>query len=190
VTAAVGAVAVAVGVDVLVGLGSPGVVMVADGVEVVVGDGVAGEDTDGKNGRHRARAVEARWRSAVIALCASVTRRCAWARPAPAPERTAGLAARAAVVGVAVATGVETGVAAVLPVPVVVLVVAAVLLWSDSRVAWALASDAVAEVSDLRSGAGSRVASAWPAVTVSPTETVTPETVPATAKVWLTWLTR
>jgi hypothetical protein len=104
------------------------------------------------------------------------------------------------VVGVAVATGVETGVVAVArelplepPVPPLAVVAVAefvVVLWSDSRAALALARDALAEMTALRSGAGSRVANGSPAVTVSPTDTLTLETVPATRKPSLTWLTR
>jgi hypothetical protein len=127
----------------------------------------------------------------------------------PAPLRPDGPATRGVVVGVAVATGVETGVLAVAtelpleppvpPVPpvavaAVVVVVEAVavvvVLWSDSRVALALARDAFADMTALRSGAGSRVANASPAVTVSPTDTDTLETVPVTAKPWLAWWTR
>jgi hypothetical protein len=131
-----------------------------------------------------------------MALWALVTRCWAWVRLVPEPDPLEGLAPRAAAVVAAVATGVETAVAAEPLVPLVPLVVpvlpvaVVVVLWSDSRVALALARDALAEVSALRSGAGSRVASTWPAVTVSPTETDTPETVPAAAKLWLTWLTR
>jgi len=196
---------VAGGAAVLVGLGSPEVAVVADGVEALVGDGAAGEDADGKNGTHRARAADARWRSTVIAFCALVTRRWAWARLVPAPVRPDGLATRGVVVAVAV--GVETGAAAVareVPVDPVEAAVGPVVpvvpevpdvpdvavVWSDSRVALALAREAAAEVTALRRGMGSRVASSSPAVTVSPTATDRLETVPATAKPWLTWLTR
>jgi hypothetical protein len=74
-------------------------------------------------------------------------------------------------------------------VPPLVLV-AVVVVWSDSSVALAFVREALAAVTALRSGAGSRLARAWPAVTVSPTDTETPETVPVTGKAWLTWLTR
>jgi hypothetical protein len=188
-------VGVAVDVEVLVGVGP--LVDVDVGVAVDVGVGV---DSEGKNGAHCASAADARRRSAVMARCALVTRCWAWARPVPAPLRPDGLATRGVVVGVAVATGVETGVVAVArelplepPVPPLAVVAVAefvVVLWSDSRVALALASDAVAEMTARRSGAGSRVANDSPAVTVSPTDTFTLETVPVTAKPWLAWLTR
>jgi hypothetical protein len=108
-----------------------------------------------------------------------------------------GPATRGLVAGAAVATGVETGVVAMarevplVPlVPPVVVAAVVVALWSDSRVALALAREAVAEMTALRSGVGSRVANTSPAVTVSPTATDTLETVPVTAKPSLTWLTR
>lgn len=75
-------------------------------------------------------------------------------------------------------------------VPLVPPVAVVVVLWSDSRVALALARDALAEMTALCSGVGSRVANTSPAVTVSPTATETLETVPVTAKAWLVWLTR
>jgi hypothetical protein len=210
-------VGVAVDVGVLVGVGPLVDVDVGVAVDVMasedaeaVGEGadVVGEtvevvDSDGKNGAHCASAADARRRSAVMARCALVTRCWAWARPVPAPLLPDGPATRGLVVGAAVATGVETGVVAVarelpleLPVPplavaaVVAVVAFVVVLWSDSRVALALARDALAEMTALRSGTGSRVANASPAVTVSPTDTLTLETVPVTAKPWLAWLTR
>jgi hypothetical protein len=196
-------VGVAVDVEVPVGVGPLVDVDVGVTVDVVVGEGaeVVGEavDSDGKNGAHCASAADARRRSTVMACCALVTRCWAWARLVPAPLRPDGPATRGLVVGVVTATGVETGVVAVarevplVPVvaPVAVgAVVVVVVLWSDSRVALALARDAVAEVTALRSGAGSRVAKTSPAVTVSPTATETLETVPVTAKPRLTWLTR
>jgi len=190
-----------VDVDVDVGVGVAVDVVAAEDGEAV-GEALEVVDPDGKNGSHCASAADARRRSAVMACCALVTRCWAWARLVPAPLCPDGPATRGVVVGVAVATGVETGVVAaardeplvplVPPVAVAAVVVVAVVvvLWSDSRVALALASDAVAEMTALRSGAGSRVANASPAVTVSPTDTFTLETVPVTAKPWLAWLTR
>jgi hypothetical protein len=194
-------VGVAVDVEVLVGVGPLVDVDVGVAVDVVaaedaeaVGDGA---DVVGKKGAHCASAADACRRSVVMACCALVTRCWAWARLVPAPFRPDGPATRGLVVGVAVATGVETGVVAVarevplVPfVPPVVVVAVVVALWSDSRVALALAREAVAEMTALCSGVGSRVANASPAVTVSPTATETLETVPVTAKPWLTWLTR
>ena len=199
-------VGVAVDVGVLVGVGL--LVEVDVGVAVDVVDAEDGEadgealevvDADGKNGSHCASAADARRRSVVMARCAAVTRCWAWARLVPAPLCPDAPATRGVVVGVAVATGVETGVVAaardeplVPPVAVaeVVVVAVVVVLWSDSRVALALARDALAEITALRSGTGSRVARTSPAVTVSPTATFTLETVPVTAKLWLAWLTR
>ena len=199
-------VGVAVDVEVLVGV-EP-LVDVDVGVDVVaaedaeaVGDGAdaVGEalevvDSDGKKGAHCASAADACRRSAVMARCALVTPCWAWARLVPAPLLPDGPATRGLVVGAAVATGVETGVVAMareVPlVPLVVVAAVVVALWSDSRVALALAREAVAEMTALCSGVGSRVANASPAVTVSPTATETLETVPVTAKPWLTWLTR
>jgi len=199
-------------VDVEVGVGvvvaedaeavGEGADVVGEGADVV-GEAVEVVDSDGKNGAHCASAADARRRSAVMARCALVTRCWAWARPVPAPLRPDGPVTRGLVVGATVATGVETGVVAVarelpleLPVPplavsaVVAVVAFVVVLWSDSRVALALARDALAEMTAPRSGTGSRVANASPAVTVSPTATFTLETVPVTAKPWLAWLTR
>ena len=205
-------VGVAVDVEVLVGV-EP-VVDVDVGVDVVatedaeaVGDGAdaVGEalevvDSDGKKGAHCASASDACRRSAVMARCALVTPCWAWARLVPAPLLPDGPATRGLVVGAAVATGVETGVVAMarevplvplVPfVPLVVVAAVVVALWSDSRVALALAREAVAEMTALCSGVGSMVANTSPAVTVSPTATETLETVPVTAKPWLTWLTR
>jgi len=162
-----------------------------------VGEVLEVVDSDGKNGSHCASAADACRRSAVMSCCALVTRCWAWARLVPAPFRPDEPATRGLVVGVDVATGVEPGVVVaarkvllvllVLLVPVVAVVV---VLWSDSRVALAFARDAVAEMTALCSGAGSRLANASPAVTASPTATETLETVPVTAKPWLTWLTR
>ena len=73
---------------------------------------------------------------------------------------------------------------------VAVLVEAVAALWSDSRVALAWARAASASKTALVSGLGSRLARVSPAVTVSPTATDTLDTVPETAKLWLTWLTR
>jgi len=189
---------VAVDVEVLVGV-EP-LVDVDVGVDVVaaedaeaVGDGAdaVGEalevvDSDGKKGAHCASASDACRRSAVMARCALVTRFWAWARLVPAPLLPDGPATRGLVVGAAVATGVETGVVAMareVPlVPLVVVAAVVVALWSDSRVALALAREAVAEMTALCSGVGSRVANTSPAVTVSPTATETLETVPVTAK--------
>jgi hypothetical protein len=202
-------VGVAVDVEVLVGV-EP-VIDVDVGVDVVaaedaeaVGDGAdaVGEalevvDSDGKKGAHCASASDACRRSAVMARCALVTLCWAWARLVPAPLLPDGPATRGLVVGAAVATGVETGVVAMarevplVPlVPLVVVATVVVALWSDSRVALALAREAVAEMTALCSGVGSRVANTSPAVTASPTATETLETVPVTAKPWLTWLTR
>ena len=211
VLAVVVGVGVAVDVGVLVGVG----LLVDVDVDVVaaedgdtVGEALEVVDPDGKNGSHRASAADARRRSAVMARCALVTRCWAWARLVPAPLCPDGPATRGVVVGVvvatgvAVATGVETGVVAaardeplVPPVPpvavaAVVVVAVVVVLWSDSRVALALARDALAETTARRSGVGSRVAKTSPAVTVSPTATFTLETVPVTGKAWLAWLTR
>jgi hypothetical protein len=197
-------VGVAVDVEVLVGVGPLVDVDVGVAVDVVaaedaeaVGDGA---DVVGKKGAHCASAADACRRSVVMACCAIVTRCWAWVRLVPAPFRPDGPATRGLVVGVAVATGVETGVLAVerevplvplVPlVPPVVVAAVVVAFWSDSRVALALAREAVAEMTALRSGVGSRVANASPAVTVSPTATETLETVPVTAKPSLTWLTR
>ena len=195
----VAVVVVSVGVAEVVEL--PVGAVVVDDVAEVVGEGPEGDDAEGKNGTHRARATEARWRSAVMAFWALVTRR--WARArlcfAPAPERPEVLEAWGVAVGVAVGTGVEMGVAAVPPEPLALfelfepfalLVVDVVALWSDSRVALALARVAFAAVTALLSGAGSRVARVCPALTVSPTATETLETAPVTAKLRLTWLTR
>jgi hypothetical protein len=169
------------------------VVVVGDGAEAV-GEALGVVDSDGKKGAHCASAADACLRSAVMACCALVTRSWAWARLLPAPLRPDGPATRGLVVGVAVATGVDTGVVAaareaalVRPVVVAAVVVA---LWSDSRVALALAREAVAEMTALCSGVGSRVANTSPAVTVSPMATDTLETVPVTAKPSPTWLTR
>ena len=181
-------------VDVEVGVG----VVVAEDAEAVgegadvVGEAVEVVDSDGKNGAHCASAADARRRSAVMARCALVTRCWAWARPVPAPLRPDGPVTRGLVVGATVATGVETGVVAVarelpleLPVPplavsaVVAVVAFVVVLWSDSRVALALARDALAEMTAPRSGTGSRVAKTSPAVTLSPTATETLDTVPS-----------
>jgi hypothetical protein len=194
-------VGVAVDVGVLVGVEAlvdvdVGVDMVAAGDAEAVGDGTdaVGEalevvDPDGKKGAHCASAVDACRRSAVMARCALVTRFWAWARLVPAPLLPDGPATRGLVVGAAVATGVETGVVAMarevplVPlVPLVVVAAVVVALWSDSRVALALAREAVAEMTALCSGVGSRVANTSPAVTVSPTATETLETVPVTAK--------
>lgn len=181
--------AVDVAVDVAVA------VVVAEDAEAV-GEAVEVVDSDGKKGAQSASAADDRRRSAVMACCATVTRCWAWARLVLAPFPPVGPATRGLVAGVAVATGVETGVVVVarevLLVPLVPLVppVAVAVLWSDSRVALALARDALAEMTALRSGVGSRVAKSSPALTVSPTATETLETVPVTAKPWLTWLTR
>ena len=192
-------VGVAVDVEVLVGVeplvdvdvGVPVVVVVGDGADAV-GEALGVGDSDGKKGAHCASAAEACRRSAVMACCALATRCWAWARLVPAPLRPDGPATRGLVVGAAVGAGVETGVVVmareVPPVPFVPLeplvVVAAVVvaLWSDSRVAVALAREAVAEMTALCSGVGLRVAKTSPAVTVSPTATETFETVPVTAK--------
>ena len=175
-----------------------------DGGPVVVGDGTVvdvdvlegvpdGADADGKNGTHRAKAVEARPRSAVMALWALVTPPWAAVRPwpGPAPDRPDGLVTR----GLMVAVGVLLALAVppVLAVPEVLplaLVADVDAVWSDSSVAFVLARDAWSVVTALRSGTGSSVASVWPAVTASPTETGTLVTVPATGKLSLTWLTR
>jgi len=196
-----------VDVDVDVGVGVAVDVVAAEDGEAV-GEALEVVDPDGKNGSHRASAADARRRSAVMARCALVTRCWAWARLVPAPLCPDGPATRGVVVGVvvatgvAVATGVKTGVVAaardeplVPPVPpvavaAVVVVAVVVVLWSDSRVALALARDALAETTARRSGVGSRVAKTSPAVTVSPTATFTLETVPVTGKAWLAWLTR
>jgi len=97
-----------------------------------------------------------------------------------APDRPDGLATRGLTVAVVVGAGVTVVALAVPLVPPVPLV--AVLVWSDSRVAFALASEAWAAVTALWSGLGSMVASVWPVVTVSPTDTGTLVTLPATAK--------
>ena len=207
-------VGVLVGVEPLVDVDVGADVVAAEDAEAVgdgadaVGEAVEVGDSDGKKGAHRASAADACRRSAVMARCALVTRCWAWARLVPAPLCPDGPATRGVVVGVvvatgvAVATGVKTGVVAaardeplVPPVPpvavaAVVVVAVVVVLWSDSRVALALARDALAEMTAPRSGTGSRVANASPAVTVSPTDTRTLETVPVTAKPSLTWLTR
>ena len=198
--------------EVLVGVGLLVDVDVDVAVDVVaaedgeaVGEALEVVDPDGKNGSHCASAADARRRSAVMARCALVTRCWAWARLVPAPLCPDGPATRGVVVGVvvatgvAVATGVKTGVVAAArdepPVPpvavaAVVVVAVVVVLWPDSRVALALARDALAETTARRSGVGSRVAKTSPAVTVSPTATFTLETVPVTGKAWLAWLTR
>jgi hypothetical protein len=189
-------VVVSVGVAVLVGVGLPVGAVVFDGVAEVVGEGTEGDDAEGKNGAHRARAAEACWRSAVMAFWALVTRCWACARLwfVPAPEAPEALATRGVVV--VVGTGVVRAVAAVpfeplaLPEPLAVLVAVVAALWSDSRLALALAKFAFAAVTALLSGAGSRPARVCPALTVSPTATETLETVPVTAKLRLTWLTR
>jgi hypothetical protein len=191
-------VGVAVDVEVLVGVEplvdlDVGVDVVAAEDAEAVGDGAdaVGEalevvDSDGKKGAHCASAADACRRSAMMASCALVTRCWAWARLVPAPLLPDGPATRGLVVGAAVATGVETGVVAMareVPlVPLVVVAAVVVALWSDSRVALALAREAVAEMTALCSGVGSRVANTSPAVTVSPTATETLETVPVTAK--------
>jgi len=132
-------------------------------VLVVVVAGV----TDGKNGAHCARAAEARPRSAVTMRWALDAFFCARARPwaAPAPDPVPdGLPARGlAVVVEAALVGALVGVVVVVVLPVVLAVVLAVVevlaaLWSDSRVAWAWASAALASVTALRRGAGSTVA--------------------------------
>jgi len=139
-----------------VGVPVGGVVAVPVGVVVVV---VVAGVTDGKNGAHCARAAEARPRSAVTMRWALDAFFCARARPwaAPAPDPVPdGLPARGlAVVVEAALVGALVGV-----VVVVVLAVVEVLaaLWSDSRVAWAWASAALASVTALRRGAGSTVA--------------------------------
>jgi hypothetical protein len=92
------------------------------------------------------------------------------------------VATRGLIVGVAVGAGVTVVAPAAPPVPLVGVVV----LWSDSKVAFALARVAWAAVTALASGTGSMVAKDWPAVTVSPTDTATLVTVPATAKLWFT----
>ena len=198
-------VGVAVDVGVLVGVeplvdvdvGVPVVVVVGDGADAV-GEALGVGDSDGKKGAHCASAADACRRSAVMARCALATRCWAWARLVPAPLRPDGPATRGLVVGAAVAAGVETGVVAMarevplgplvplvplVPLaPFVVVAAVVVALWSDSRVALALAREAVAEMTALCSGVGSRVANTSPAVTLSPTATETLETVPVTAK--------
>ena len=100
----------------------------------------------------------------------------------PAPDRPDGLVTRGLIVGVAVRPGVTVVALAVPPVLLLVLVAGVVVLWSDSRVAFALARDAWAVVTLGRNGTGSMVAKAWPVVTASPTDTATLVTVPATTK--------
>jgi hypothetical protein len=100
----------------------------------------------------------------------------------PAPDRPDGFATRGLAVGVAAGAGVTVVARAALPVPLVALVAVVVVVWSDSRVALALARDAWAAVTALWSGPGSTVARVWPVVTVSPTDTGTLLTLPATGK--------
>jgi hypothetical protein len=168
------------------------VVVVAGDVEDGVGVAPAERGPDGKNGRHCASAADACPRSAEMALWAFVALCWAWARlwPVPVPDRPDGLVTRGLIVGVAVRPGVTVVALAVPPVLLLVLVAGVVVLWSDSRVAFALARDAWAVVTLRRNGTGSMVAKAWPVVTASPTDTATLVTVPATAKLWLTWLIR
>jgi hypothetical protein len=99
----------------------------------------------------------------------------------PAPDRPDGLATRGLIVGVAV-RGVTVVALAVPPVLPLVFVAGVVVVWSDSKVAFALARDAWAAVTLRRNGTGSMAANAWPVVTASPTDTATLVTVPATAK--------
>jgi len=116
--------------------------------------GAEDDGSEGKNGAHCARTAVARRRSAVTALWVLATRSCAAARVwfALAPDRPDGLVTRAPVVGV-VRVGVAF-VAVVEPVDVAAVVV----VWSDSRVAFAWARAASALVTALVSGLGSRVA--------------------------------
>jgi hypothetical protein len=90
--------------------------------------------------------------------------------------------------GVAVGAGVATVTLVAPPVPPVLLA-AVVVVWSDSSVAFALARVAFAAVTALWNGRGSIVDRIWPVVTVSPRDTSTLVTVPAAAKVSLTWST-
>jgi hypothetical protein len=105
----------------------------------------------------------------------------------PEPDRPAGLVTRGLVVGV-VGAGVSA-VAVVAPPVSAVLFAVVVVVWSDSNVAAALARFAFAAVTALCNGRGLMVDRAWPVVTVSPTDTSTLVTVPATAKLSLTWST-
>jgi hypothetical protein len=91
-------------------------------------------------------------------------------------------------VGVVVGAGVTAVTLVAPPVPPVLLVVV-VVVWSDSRVAFALARVALAAVTALCNGRGLMVDRVWPVLTVSPTDTSTLATVPATAKLSLTWST-
>ena len=122
-----------------------------------VGEVVGAEDggSEGKSGAHCVRTAVARRRSAVTALWALVTRSCAAARVwfALAPDRPDGLVTRAPVVGV-----VRLSVAFVAVVELVGVAAVVVVVWSDSRVAFAWARAASALVTALVSGLGSRVA--------------------------------
>jgi len=156
------------------------VLLVLPGVVAVVLGAVAGGVSEVS---HCVRASVACRRSAAIALWDLVTSFWAAARLwfALVLDRPDGLATRGLVDGVTVGVGVGVG---------VVLVAAVAALWSDSRVALAWARAASASKTALLSGLGSRLARVSPAVTVSPTATDTLDTVPETAKLWLTWLTR
>jgi hypothetical protein len=116
-------------------------------------------DPDGKNGAHRARAEVACRRSVAIVCWALVTRFWAVARPwlVDATDRPDELA-RGLAPGVVVALAFDVAGRACVAARAFVVLVVVVGLWSDSRVALALARDARAAVTALRSGAGSRVA--------------------------------
>jgi hypothetical protein len=87
--------------------------------------------------------------------------------------------------GVVVGAGVSAVAFVEPPVPAALFAVV-VVVWSDSSVAAALARVAFAAVTALCNGRGLMVDRAWPVVTVSPTDTSTLVTVPATAKLSLT----
>ncbi len=65
-----------------------------------------------------------------------------------------------------------------------------VVVWSVVSWAWACSSVAWASVMAAWRGVWSMVASCWPGVTVSPTLTLTPVTVPLTGNAAVTWVTR
>jgi hypothetical protein len=130
--------------------------MVEDEKEEASGVGLD-PDPDGKNGAHCARAEVACPRSAAIVRWALVT--CFWAVARPwLADATDRELARGLVPGVVVALAFGVAGCACVAARAFVVLVVVVGFWSDSRLARALARDARAAITALRSGAGSRVA--------------------------------
>jgi len=79
--------------------------------------------------------------------------------------------------------------AVAVPVVALLVVLAVWLASSVARVCWSTATAAASEVTCCRSAVVLRVAIVWPAVTLSPTWTLTALTVPAIGKDAVAWLT-